>query len=90
MNVCESCGAVQHGNLTCPECRRVMRAEGSASNELLDILDAAGLPVEPPCGPEALASMLLKLGIDPLKEPAFLDAVEDDLGDEGVGDYFQP
>lgn len=45
--ICKDCGAVNHGNLTCPTCRQNMRSRGLVSS-LLASLDAAGLATMPP------------------------------------------
>jgi hypothetical protein len=61
MIVCKNCGAIEHGNLTCRECRKHMRSEGRAPAKLLDILDQSNIETIPPVGPEEIRRFLNRL-----------------------------
>ena len=61
-DVCEYCGAVNHGNLRCPACRDQIRKECPQLKDLMDRLDTAkGWTFALPLGPEDLRGFLEKL-----------------------------
>jgi hypothetical protein len=60
MNVCPSCGAVEHGNLTCRVCRQNMR-ERSGPLKTLDLLDEMNIATVSPVGPDEIREFLERL-----------------------------
>jgi hypothetical protein len=60
--VCQDCGAIEFGNLTCRTCRQEMRRRPEFPVEFIDLLDGANIETIPPVGPGEIAAFMRRIG----------------------------
>lgn len=60
-DVCPACGAVSHGNITCPTCRNHHRETDPRSKAAMDHLDSLNIPFVAPATAEDVRPFIEKL-----------------------------